>query len=102
MDGRKYNGGARVGAGRKSRAVELKAHEKGLEAIVSIYGSEKKYWEMVAYKAEDSFPHLKLIHEYTYGRSVETQDISSGGMNPLAFLDMSVEQRKAYLDKIGV
>lgn len=79
MDKRKNNGG-HPNSGRKPKAVELKAYERGLEAIVGQYGSEGDYWSMIAEKARDSFPHLKLLTEYTYGKAPEKIDITSGNL----------------------
>ena len=79
MDKRKNNGG-HANSGRKPKAVELKAYERGLEAIVAQYGSEADYWSMIAEKAMDSFPHLKMLTEYTYGKAPEKIDITSGNL----------------------
>ena len=79
MDKRKNNGG-HANSGRKPKAVELKAYERGLEAIVAQYGSEADYWSMIAEKAMDSFPHLKMFTEYTYGKAPEKIDITSGNL----------------------
>jgi len=33
-----------------------------------VFGSEEKAWASLAEKAKDSFPHLKLLFEYKYGK----------------------------------
>lgn len=63
--------------GRKSKAEELKAYEHGRKAILSAYGSEDAFWAMIAEKATESFQHLKLLMEYTYGRSPQSIEIKS-------------------------
>ena len=77
-DGRKSNGGHK-NSGRKSKAEELKAAELGTDAIVSVYGSLSKYWKHIAKESKDSFPHLKLIHEYIYGQAQQKIDHTSKG-----------------------
>ena len=68
-DGRVNNGGARKGAGRKPKAEELKVQKLGLAAIEEIYGSVGKYYEHLAKESKDSFAHLKLLHEYVFGKA---------------------------------
>jgi len=63
--------------GRKSKAEELKAYEYGKEAILSVYGSEQVFWLMIAEKATESHQHLKLLMEYTYGRSPQAIEVKT-------------------------
>jgi len=65
-------GGAREGAGRKTKAEELKVQRLGLDAIESVYGSVEKYYIHIAKESKDSFPHLKLLQEYVFGKPKET------------------------------
>ena len=65
-------GGAREGAGRKTKAEELKVQRLGLNAIESVYGSVEKYYIHIAKESKDSFPHLKLLQEYVFGKPKET------------------------------
>ena len=65
-------GGARDGAGRKTKAEELKVQRLGLDAIESVYGSVEKYYIHIAKESKDSFPHLKLLQEYVFGKPKET------------------------------
>ena len=69
MDGRKNNGGARKGAGRKRKADEQKVKRLGEEAIINTFGSIQKYYNHIAEQAKDSFPHLKLLQEYVFGKA---------------------------------
>ena len=74
-DGRKDNRGN--GRGRPSKAEEFKAYERGMYAIKEQYGSEAKFWKMIAGKAGDSFPHLKVLLEYTYGKAPDKLTINT-------------------------
>ena len=73
------HGGKRKGSGRKTKAEELKAAELGLKAIIAAYGSVDKYWKHIAKESKDSLPHLKLIHEYIYGKATETKNLNVSG-----------------------
>jgi hypothetical protein len=75
--------------GRKSKAKELKAYEYGKEAIISAYGTEQAFWLMIAEKATDSHQHLKLLMEYTYGRSPQAIEVKTeiGNNMPSWFTD---------------
>ena len=63
------HGGARKGAGRKTKAEELKVQKLGISAIENIYGSVDLYYEHLAKESRESFPHLKLLHEYVFGKA---------------------------------
>jgi hypothetical protein len=65
-------GGSRKGAGRKPKASEEKVRRLGLEAIDSIYGSVEEYYKHIAKESLVSFPHLKLLQEYVFGKPKET------------------------------
>jgi len=75
VDGR---GGARNGAGRKSKADEQKIRKLGLDAINSVYGSAEEYYKHIATESKTSFPHLRLLQEYVYGKPKESIDLTSG------------------------
>ena len=66
------HGGARKGAGRKSKAKEEHVRRLGLDAIKTIYGSVEKYYQHIAKESITSFPHLKLLQEYVFGKPKET------------------------------
>lgn len=63
------HGGARKGAGRKTKAEELKVQKLGISAIEKIYGSVDGYYQHLAKESKESFPHLKLLHEYVFGKA---------------------------------
>jgi hypothetical protein len=70
-DGRKNNGGNKS-AGRKPKAEEEKVRKLGIDAIIKVYGSVAKYYQHIATESKESFPHLKLLQEYVYGKPKET------------------------------
>lgn len=72
MEVKNSHGGARKGAGRKSKANEEKIRRLGLDAIEKVYGSVEKYYEHIAKESMESFPHLKLLQEYVFGKPKET------------------------------
>lgn len=67
----KKHGGARPGAGRKSKAKEEQVRRLGINAIIKIYGSVEEYYEHIARESKDSFSHLKLLQEYVFGKPKE-------------------------------
>ena len=79
-DGRKNNGrkrGEKVNSpvkkvmatsGALNKAKKDRVHIYALNAMREVFGSEEKAWESLAQKAKDSFPHLKLLFEYKYGK----------------------------------
>ena len=73
-------GGRREGAGRKPKAEEEKIKNFALNAMVETFGSEEKAWKSLSDQAKDSFPHLKLLFEYKYGKPKERIE-HSGGVN---------------------
>lgn len=70
-DKRKNNGGARQGAGRKPKADEERARKLSENAIIEVYGSIEKYWHHIAKESKESVHHLKIIHEYAFGKPTE-------------------------------
>lgn len=77
MEGKKH-GGKRINAGRKSKAKEEQVRRLGLDAIESIYGSTESYYEHIAKESKSSFPHLKLLQEYVFGKPKETIEVLDG------------------------
>tara|TARA_R110002074_G_scaffold196587_1_gene363404 strand:- start:816 stop:1220 length:405 start_codon:yes stop_codon:yes gene_type:complete len=76
-DGRKNNGRKRGEKVNKpivatpsalNKAKKARVHIYALNAMKEVFGSEEKAWESLAEKAKDSFPHLKLLFEYKYGK----------------------------------
>jgi len=45
-----------------------------LNAMAKAFGSEEAAWESLAEQAKQSFPHLKLLFEYKYGKPLETPE----------------------------
>jgi hypothetical protein len=72
MDGRKYNRGT-VGnkGGRPKKADEEKTSHAALKAVIKVFGSEEGAFEFLASDAKGSFPHLRLLMEYAYGKPTE-------------------------------
>ena len=68
----KKHGGARKGAGRPNKVDEQKVVKLGKDAIKKVYGSIENYFEHIAKESMDSFPHLKLLQEYVFGKPKET------------------------------
>jgi len=48
----------------KKDRIQLSA----MNAIVKEFGSEQAFWDHIAMQARDSFPHLKFLAEYKYGK----------------------------------
>ena len=72
------NGGARPGAGRKSKAEELKIAER----LDSILGED---WEKAVFKKiraealKGSYQHAQLLVAYKYGKPQDKVDVTTGG-----------------------
>lgn len=73
---KKKHGGARKGAGRKPKRDEEKVIKLGMDAIVEVYGSQEEFFIHLATNSKESFPHLKLLMEYVYGKPKEKQELS--------------------------
>lgn len=89
MDLRKNNGGARKGAGRKPKAKEEQVRRLGLDAIDKVYGSVEKYYEFIAKESKDSFPHLKLLQEYVFGKPKEIISIENDNEDDFDYSKLS-------------
>ena len=83
MDKRINNGGKREGSGRKPKADEERIRDLSINALESIYGSQEKAFEHIAELAKESFPHLKLLFEYAYGKPKESRQINAHIEQPL-------------------
>ena len=66
-------GGVRKGAGRPTKADEDRVRTMSVGAITKMFGSEQEGWEHIANLAKESYPHLKLLYDYAYGKPVETK-----------------------------
>tara|TARA_Y100000385_G_C12890392_1_gene549726 strand:- start:175 stop:474 length:300 start_codon:yes stop_codon:yes gene_type:complete len=73
---KKKHGGARPNSGRKPKRDEEKVIKLGINAIEEIYGSQEEFFFHMAKQSKESFPHLKLLCEYVYGKPKEKQEIS--------------------------
>ena len=83
-------GGKRPGAGRKSKEDEDRIRDLCLSALESVYGSEEKAFIYIAEKSKESFPHLKLLFEYRYGKPKDIKNINLQAEQPLfPEIDMS-------------
>jgi len=91
------HGGKREGAGRKSKADELKLLEHGTKAIESVFGSLDEYWKHIAKESRDSFAHLKLLTEYLYGKPTETIEQTTTNINEDLTPD-NIKDIKEFLD----
>lgn len=80
-DGRKNNGGhsTKGRAGRPKKADEERIRGLALSGLKKVYGSEEAAWAKIAELSKESFPHLKMLFEYLYGKPKETQDINLEG-----------------------
>ena len=73
-------GGRRPGAGRKPKEDEDRIRTLCLNAMEHIYGSEEKAFEHIADLSRESFPHLKLLFEYAYGKPKDIKSIDVQNM----------------------
>ena len=77
-DGRKNNGavkGISRGQGRPPKAREKKLGNYALGAMKKAFGSEEKAWLELAKMAKESFPHMRLLWEYKYGKPKESKEL---------------------------
>ena len=78
-DGRANNGalkGISRGQGRPPKAREKKLGNYALGAMKKVFGSEEKAWLELAKQSKDSFPHMRLLWEYKYGKSKELKELN--------------------------
>jgi hypothetical protein len=71
------HGGNRDGAGRKPKDKEDRIRDLSINALNEIFGSEQAAINHIAEQAKSSFPHLKLLLEYAYGKPKDTIEIES-------------------------
>lgn len=71
------NGGARPGAGRKSKAVELGIAGLAKEAIESKYGSLKQGFEALIESGDTAL--VKFVFEHAAGKPKDNVDITTDG-----------------------
>ena len=82
-------GGKREGSGRKSKADEEKVRRLGINAIIDVYGSVEDYYKHIAKESKDSFPHLKLLQEYVFGKPKETVLVEDGKEDDFDYSSLS-------------
>jgi len=95
IDGRKYNGGARIGSGRKSRAEEL-----GLPALIDNCVTERQQEELIMLlfnrAMEGSYKHMQLFLAYKFGRPSQLVDLTTKGgpinQHEVVFVDFSTSE----------
>ena len=93
-DGRKNNGakkGENRGQGRKTKASEEQVRRLGLDAIENVYGSIEKYYIHIAKESMESFPHLKLLQEYVFGKPKEVIEVISEEEEDLDYKTLTTE-----------
>ena len=94
MDGRKNNGakkGENRGQGRKSKSSEEQVRRLGLDAISKVYGSVEKYYQHIAKESQDSFPHLKLLQEYVFGKPKEVIEVIKEDEDEVNYKQLTIE-----------
>ena len=94
MDKRKNNGakkGVYQGQGRKPKAEEISLIKLGTDAIVKEYGSVERYWQFIANQSKTSFPHMKMLQEYVYGKPKEHVTIEGDTVKPSFTLNLNNE-----------
>jgi len=81
------NGGARPGAGRKTKAEEDRVRNLAVKSIISKYGSEEAGFKSLLESGEPSLQ--KFVFEHAFGKPKEKVE-HSGGM------DISWNETKTY------
>ena len=93
MDGRKNNGGhsTKGYAGRPPKEDEDRIRGLCISAMESIYGSEEKAFEHIADLSRESFPHLKLLLEYAYGKPKDIKTVAVQNIDLPLFPNVDTE-----------
>lgn len=81
-------GGARIGAGRKTKAQEDRVRELAVSSIVSKYGSEEAGFKSLLESGEPSL--IKFVYEHAFGKPKEKLE-HSGEMELRQITGMKVE-----------
>ena len=89
MDGRRNNGGhsTKGFAGRKPKEDENRIRTLSINALESIFGSEEKAFEHIAELSKESFPHLKILLEYAYGKPTIKQETFEQVETPIIWIE---------------
>lgn len=72
------NGGARPGAGRKSKAEELKVAER-LDEILGADWDKELFEKIKAEALKGSFNHAQLLVHYRFGKPQDKVDVTTNG-----------------------
>lgn len=94
------HGGVRKGAGRKRKVDEEKVRRLGEDAIIEVYGSLEKYYKHIATEAKESFPHLKLLQEYVFGKPTERVILDNDELQDDFDLENLTDEELALIVKI--
>ena len=90
-DKKTNRGGARKGAGRKPKAEEDRVKNLAIGGLTKVFGSEEKAWEHITKQAKESFPYLKLLIEYGYGKPKETKHLTHDFNSEPTFDSINIE-----------
>jgi hypothetical protein len=66
-------GGARPGAGRPTKADEERVRDLSVNAIIALYGSEKKGFQSLLESGEPVL--IKFVFEHAYGKPTEKHQL---------------------------
>ncbi len=72
------NGGARPGAGRKTKAEEM-GLPKLIEDVIGDDGKKRLVQKIMQQAEGGSFPHQQLMMHYMYGKPQDHVDVTTGG-----------------------
>lgn len=89
MANKNGHGGVRKGQGRPKKADEEKVRRLGINAIIETYGSVQEYYNYIAKQSKESFPHLKLLQEYVFGKPKETIEIEQNTEDDIDYSKIS-------------
>jgi len=77
-------GGARVGAGRKTKTDEIRVQALARNALISKYGSEEKAIVALINSGEPSL--IKFAYEHAFGKPRDKVDLDNGGQITLRII----------------
>ena len=87
----------------KAKKDRRKLHAQN--AMIQTFGSEEDAWVHLAEMAKDSFPHMKMLFEYKYGKAGENLDAGSAkkmNINIKSLFPGTQEKIEEYSDVIDV
>lgn len=71
------NGGARIGAGRKSKTQEARIQEMAAKALIGKYGSEQAAFAFLLNSKEPTL--IKFVYEHAFGKPKEKVAVENSG-----------------------